>query len=213
MILPGLTDALAHVAFNRVELSQWHTPDNLALSIARWCRDIIGPNTTILEPSAGGGAFLRAALDVGASPANLTAIELDPRWATRLTDEFPSSTVEHRDYLTRPIRDHFDICLMNPPYEKGADGRFLDKALQESERVIALVRTVALNGAERHERVWSRCGPGAPAVMRRLVLFRTRPSFGSTADADGAKSDFCVVDISRRTDADPFHAPTLVAWW
>ena len=77
------------------EFQQWHTPPKLAERMATeftWrsptgiCQPVFGPSTVVLEPSAGGGALVRAALDQGVR--GVVAVELDPEWIQRLHVRF-----------------------------------------------------------------------------------------------------------------------------
>lgn len=205
--LPGID---MEPAFDRLSLSQWHTPFSLAVRMAKWAGAAI-QTQRILEPSAGGGVLVRAAIGYGANPSAIDAIELDARWAERLRAIDPRMQVEHRDYLVRPARDHrYDLALMNPPYEDGLDGMFLAKAMDESDRVIALIRTVALNGDDRYERVWRRCRPAGDFMVSGLAILAQRPDFGGV---HGAATDFVVVRLARRDLYDERHAMNTVEWW
>ena len=210
MNLPGID---MDPAFDRLALSQWHTPPALALRMARWAgRGIC--QQRIVEPSAGGGALVKAAIECGANPTAITAIEVDPRWSKRLVEIGSIGEVANRDYLTRPARDHrYDLALMNPPYEGGADGKFLSKAMDESDRVIALIRTVALNGDDRHKLVWRRCANGADFAVTGLAFLSKRPDFGGE---HGAMADFVCVKMARRFlwEAGNMAVPDCrVEWW
>ena len=80
------------------DLSQWFTPDHLALRVAVW--GLAGSQAlTILEPSAGGGALVRAARMARPS-ARVLAYEIDPYWARRLGAEEPSACILEADALT-----------------------------------------------------------------------------------------------------------------
>jgi len=183
---------------NNAALSQWFTRPDLARRIVAWCGNI-GPTNNIrrvLEPGAGSGALVRPLLDRG---VDVTAHEIDPAWAQHLRDTTGATVVEG-DYLeAAPPAEPYCLAVMNPPYEKGADGRHLAKAMDESLRVVALVRCNALFGAERHRHVWSRIGtPTEPGEwwMSGLALLVGRPGF----DGPGATSpmhEFCVVKLTR----------------
>lgn len=207
MTLPGID---MEPALDRLALSQWHTPPALALRMAKWAGGAIRLSR-ILEPSAGGGALVRAAIECEAKAGAIDAIELDPRWATKLRDIGGGLRIENRDYLVRPARDHrYDLCLQNPPYEGGMDGRFLGKAMDESDRVIALVRTVALHGDERFRTVWRRCQADGDFALIGLAILSARPDFGGE---HSAMADFCVVKLARRSLRLAEQTGTHVEWW
>lgn len=196
-------------------LSQWHTPDALGARLAEWTGRL-PRSSRVLEPSAGSGALVRPMLDGGAwalsSPAQITACELDPRWAAHLRETCPGVAVEEGDYLARPEpAEPYDLALMNPPYEGGADSLFVAKAMRESRRVVALVRSAFLHGAARHERVWSQVERGDWRLVGIAYLVG-RPSFSAAGEASGSPlSDFIAIKLSRIWhEADP---RTGVEWW
>lgn len=193
---------------DRETLSAWFTPPALARRMVAWCGDV-GRLDRILEPSAGRGSLVEAIRERSDAP-RITAHELDPRsvaWLRGL--DFPRVDVVEGDYLAAPApAARYDLCVQNPPYENGQDGAFLEKAMNESERVVALVRLVALAGQERYRRVWSRVGEGREFVMAGLAILSARPDFGGE---DGAKADFAVVKLSRREVCTVDR--TAVEWW
>ena len=196
---------------DREALSQWFTPAPLARRMAAWVGfDALRATPRILEPSAGRGALIKA-ICVFAGAPHITAHELDPRHATYLREVYGqhNTRIVEGDYLAAPApAELYDLALMNPPYEGGLDGRFLEKAMDESERVIALIRLVALSGQERYRRVWSRVGEGLEFGMEGLAILSARPDFGGEGQA---KSDFAVVKLMRGHGGPA--QKTLVEWW
>lgn len=210
LVLPGMQDDYERVAFDRLNLSQWFTPPWLAERIAIWTAQKylggrIPSEARILEPSAGAGRLVYPLIELGANPANMVVNDIDPKWVETLRDCLPdSATVTNHDYVRRDYgTEHFDICVANPPYENGLDGMFLSRAMDMSDRVIALVRTVALHGKERHELVWRRVTLGE-FHLRGIAYLTARPDFGGE---HGAQADFVVIDLDREAGA------TEVAWW
>ena len=193
------------------DLSQWFTPDHLALRVAVW--GLAGSQaSTILEPSAGGGALVRAARMARPS-ARVLAYEIDPYWAQRLASEDPSTCILEADALT--VRwPSVDAVIMNPPYESGRDGDFLERALEAAPRVVAILRLSALAGLRRHAGVWSRCEPGGDFVLTGLAICAARPAFlEAGGEATSGRTEFCAVRLERSRYHSP-HAPsTRVEWW
>lgn len=196
---------------DREALSQWFTPEPLARQMAAWVGfDALRATHRILEPSAGCGALIKA-IRVFAGAPHITAHELDPRHAVHLRVHYGAgnTSVLEGDYLEAPApRLRYDLALMNPPYEGGLDGRFLEKAMDESERVVALIRLVALAGQERCRRVWSRVGPGREFEMTGLGIMSARPDFGGNGNA---KSDFAAVKLMRSEFNE--GRGCAVEWW
>lgn len=201
LALPGI-DTLPPARERRAALSQWFTPARIAKRMALWAGDVDG---LVLEPSAGDGALVNAwqSLDDAFPPRPVVAVEIDINFCA-----------EHgwrcEDYLTRAAPpERYALALMNPPYEGGLDGAFLAKAMDECDRVIALIRLAALAGAGRHADVWRRVEENRDGWwMPGLAIFSSRPSFDGPIDGS-AKSDFVCVKLSR------VGAPerTAVEWW
>ncbi|BCA57704.1 DUF4942 domain-containing protein [Sphingomonas sp. HMP6] len=78
------------------------------------------PGMRVLEPSAGTGMFVKAALEKG---ADVTCIEIQPGLAHELRVVHWFSDVRTADFLEmKPDADDlFDVILMNPPFDRGRD--------------------------------------------------------------------------------------------
>lgn len=173
-------------------LDQWFTPPDIARRMvaeaARWC--LLPPR--VLEPSSGAGAISEC-LARRFPFAELTRYEIDPALCAR-------TGATEADFLRVDGSLRWDLCVMNPPYSNGRDGEFLAKAAEQCEVVVALIRTHALHGVDRHAAVWSKRG------ARRVNLFVRRPSFDGPTDGN-PQHEFCVVVIG------PGIIPAGVEWW
>jgi predicted RNA methylase len=186
-------------------LAQWFTPPKLAKRIAE---RFLPHNATVLEPTAGGGSLVQAAIDADA--ARVCAVEIDPRWVTRLQARFEGApvTVHAHSFFDIEGAEGIDTILMNPPDNKASGLHvvdFLEHALNLSGwspwcDVVALIRAAALYGVERAERVWSR------ASVSNIVHLARRPAYG---DSDsGGKQDWCVVRFRQGPPRD-----ARPEWW
>jgi predicted RNA methylase len=193
------------------KLSQWFTPDHLALKVAVW--GLAGSNaSTILEPSAGGGALVRAAR-IARFSAKVYAYEIDPYWARRVGSEDPSVCILEADALT-VTWPKVDAVIMNPPYENGHDGEFLERALEAAPRVVAILRLSALAGLQRHQGVWSRCESGGDFALTGLAICAARPSFlEAGGDPTSGRTEFCAVRLERSRYHSSCVPQTRVEWW
>lgn len=200
--LPALSD-------RQRALAQWWTPPELARRLAEFA--LQGTRfPRVLDPAAGAGALLDAIFNERPM-AQVTAVEVDPRWAAELRQQrlargWTNDVVE-ADYLTTPMAD-YDVVVMNPPYEGGRDAEFLERAMLHAPRIAALLRVNALTGLYRHERVWSRIG--IDWQMTGLAYCARRPQFLAAGVAVGsAESDFCAVRLERGKRRRKTH----VEWW
>lgn len=230
---PGMD--LAPIVRSESDAGQWFTPADIAWRMRRWAGN--APIRFALEPSAGSGNLVHALHirqsgngEQEFSSTEIDAYEIDPHYAAKLRARFPHDpdfnsggdiTVHQADYLSAPRAGvPYDLGLANPPYEDGKDGAFLAKMMDDCQRIIALVRLAALVGQARTETVWKRCQPGGDFALRGLALFAGRPRFeagraiGDREDGGSAKADFCVVKLSRRTEAERgVDVPTSIEWW
>jgi predicted RNA methylase len=204
LTLPGV-DTLPVERERQRALSQWWTPPDLARRVAKLAVEGLR-FPSVIEPSAGSGVLARAVLDERPM-ARLVAVELDPTWATILRAVLGGDSVIEGDFLTAPVGSA-DVVVMNPPYEGGLDGAFLERAMKLAPRVVALLRLNALVGQERHDRVWSRIGRGWHLDV--VAYCARRPVFLAAGEAtDGAKSDFVAVRLVQARG----RRKTRTEWW
>lgn len=172
-----------------------YTPDSLALAIARHVAPLASPAGTavrVLEPSVGGGAFVRAARQVwpGASASITTGVDADPSAAGLSMVELPKvgDWPEVARSLTGP---RFDVCLMNPPFGDAVGMAVtvahVRAAIEASNLTACILPCPYLTGAEFHDGAGKRHGgvlakhPPArvlrvvdrpwPAVLREVLVF------------------------------------------
>lgn len=188
----------------------WPTPPWLAERIVEWADPIAGES--IVEPSAGDGALVRAirahdARRCGVHEWSLvTAVELrherEPELRAAGADDvvigdWPTvaATWSMRD------RPTFDLAISNPPFSLVA--QHLYPMVAVAHRAVVLLPLTALEGQERHREVWSR------VVLERLAILVSRPRFGGHTSPATA---YCVVEILRRRAGVNYQQPT-VEWW
>lgn len=176
--------------------SQWFTSRQLA---DRLVAALDGRPVDVLEPAAGSGVLIRALHARFGDQVPVVAVEKDARWANRLEDTMPPSVeVVCGDGLE--VQRGFHWALLNPPYEGGADVRFLRHAMDHARCVAGVFRSNILHGVGAHESIWS-----DKAWSWQIKLLVGRPRFSGT---DGSpRHEFCVV-IGRREPG-----PTQVEWW
>ena len=104
-------------------LGAYYTDAQVADFLVRWA--VREKHEKILDPSFGGGVFLRSAskrlADIGGSPIQVFGIELDQnvhsRVAEKLADEFdvPPCNLRHADFFTEPSSG-VEVVVGNPPF-------------------------------------------------------------------------------------------------
>lgn len=189
--------------------SQWDTREDLADAIVELAE--LSDTARVLEPSAGRGALVRA-IRKSCPDAEITAIEIDPARCAllqQLVDEEILNVVREGDFLSVELGEQsFDASISNTPYENGADGKHLAHQMQLAPRVVAVLRTNALHGSERFERVWKRCKPAGDWGLHTLIYLASRPDFESVIADGNARSDFVLVRLDRG-----YRGKTHVDWF
>jgi len=108
-------------AAERNKLGQFATPPELALSIARYVRDVAGLSAVrFLDPAIGTGSFFSAIRET--FPADTietaTGIELDSTFADAAESLWSKSglNVVRGDFTKQPPQNRYNLVLTNPPY-------------------------------------------------------------------------------------------------
>lgn len=115
----------------------------------------IDPDWRVLEPAAGEGAIVHALMRLAQPPREIVAIELHKPFANNLRASCEQygdrvRVVNHDYFKTKAPDDNpFDIAVLNPPYLKFLDVRFVKKALVDSHRIAALLLASSLNNPKR----------------------------------------------------------------
>ena len=130
---PGdrINDAVAtgQIIDPKKEFQFFETPPELARRMVKLCGLMAGQR--ILEPSAGSGSLIRAAVNdaSGFDCCRVTAVELDPKRIAELQEmrsRFLNATEENfeilqGDFLKSPNFRQFGRIVMNPPFRNGQD--------------------------------------------------------------------------------------------
>jgi adenine-specific DNA-methyltransferase len=131
----------------------YYTPTALALPLARW--GLAGGARTVLEPSCGDGAILKALAAVATSPLAVDAVELIEVEAARAclaAAALPGATVHRAEYLRwaseLPDDRRYDLVIGNPPYIRY---QYFDDDL--TDRAVALLQAAGVPWS-RHVNAW-----------------------------------------------------------
>lgn len=139
---------------------QFFTPEALAAELISLAD--LRPGQSVLEPSAGDGALIRAAVS-STHDLSIWAYEIDPILRAKLTsDFFPQfgSGGLACDFMEAAGRPAFDRVIMNPPFGRGKDMAHVLKAfsmLKPGGRLVAIMSphwTFASDKASADFRLW-----------------------------------------------------------
>lgn len=156
---------------SRAALDAYYTPDAVALRCVRWLSLRIPTPRRIVEPSVGGGSWVRAVRQVW--PAALVdAYDVNPAApGLALADR-----AEVADWLTvRP--QGWDLVLGNPPYDL-AD-RHITHSVRAGSGVALLLRETITGGVARWRDLWSRCPPAWIGKLPERVTWEGASSHDS----------------------------------
>ncbi|QCB51988.1 SAM-dependent methyltransferase [Rhodococcus sp. PAMC28707] len=99
----------------------YYTPDHVARYLTRWA--LADGATSVLEPSCGDGAFLKAVVELDQPPATVHGVELDPSEAAKAQKVLgrPSKArkvfaMDFLSYAQMPGRSRYDAAVGNPPF-------------------------------------------------------------------------------------------------
>ena len=156
------------------ELDQYFTRDDVARACVKMLP--IQPGESVLEPHAGGGAFLRALVATG---ADLYAYDRDlspsDRWGVQVSGmwegDFLSVEPDPGGYV-------FDWIVGNPPYNEAE--AHIRKALQLAPNVAFLLRAGLMTPLKRE-------GLRREFPVDEFHLLAPRPPFGDTMSVDGTE--------------------------
>lgn len=173
---------------DRIPLDAYYTPDDVALACVRTLPDLGG--AFVLEPSVGGGAFVRAIRSVSI-PIVIAGIDVNPDapgfgWCDEV---FHGGFVGWSDPWGRSP----DWIIGNPPYSEAEP--HVRRALSLAPNVAMLLRLAFLE-SEKRRTLWAKHPPASVHVLSR------RPSFTGGGTDSAAYGWF----VWRR---DHVGAPTL----
>lgn len=166
----------SRTAATRRSLDRYYTPDEVAQACVATLPILDGD--TVLEPSAGAGAFLRA-VRASFPCSRLRALDLDPASPARLPEN-GGFEVEHADFGTwaPPEGERVEWVVGNPPYNSAIE--HVEAALRVASVGVAfLLRLTFLESLDRVS-FWRSTG----ASLDEVRVLARRPSFtGSGTDS------------------------------
>ena len=121
--------------FDYNSTSECVTPLGLALSHT----PKIKPDQRVIIPAAGIGTYVLAALIKGASPENITAVEISPsyhRLGSGMFSRFGVNYVLENFLEWDPGMESFDVAICNPPYQRGRNSDFYIQFLKKTNEIL-----------------------------------------------------------------------------
>jgi hypothetical protein len=166
-------------ATERRELDRYYTPDPLAAALVTLLP--IRPLSVVIEPSVGGGAWVRA-VRAHQPGATIVGVDLDPaaRGLDLVDHAHVGSWPDIADDVVRVAVGSRPFWVVgNPPYSEALE--HVEAALPHADGVAFLLRLAFLEGVARFERLWSH---GHGTRLSDVYVLADRPSFtGSGTDA------------------------------
>lgn len=173
----------------RDPLDRYYTPDELAAELLRYIPITPGADLRVLEPSVGGGAWVRAIeRDDAWDSAEVHVCDIDPQAPGLI---HPRAVEAYGcGFLALCQDSRYDVILGNPPYRDAeAHVRWaLDLAPQG---VVAFLLRLSFLASMRRAKLWRE------HRLSRLVVLSSRPSFtGKGTDS----SDYALFVWDRRPE-------------
>lgn len=177
-------DRAEQLAPGRTLLDRYYTPARLARAIVKAVGELETISGVTLEPSAGGGAFARAILDL--TSAEVIVSDLNPEapvlmacaWNRRRAagDRYPCAFYSGREFTSIDFI-HPSWIIGNPPFNKAEE--HVRHALKLSRRVVFLLRA-SFSSSKGRISFWKENPP------RHVWQLAERPSFttGATENAE-----------------------------
>lgn len=132
----GLAVEQGTIVDRKKELQAFYTPDALAIHIVaeHACLQV---GDTVLEPSAGQGALVRAIICGSVSPVDITAIDIDPESKHHM----PAGVSFIQGDFLEVCKDLplFDVVVTNPPFTKGQAVAHVHAALSLARRTLVAI--------------------------------------------------------------------------
>ncbi len=166
-------------------LDAFYTPDAVALALVME-EKLWGVST--LEPSVGGGAWVRALRRASASPGPIWGCDINHQaQGLRLCDRGYVA-----DFQSLRMEGVPEQVVGNPPYNQAI--QHVEKAFKLSAfRVAFLLRITFLAGQDRWDRLWN-VPPGGEMAwrLRKVVVLPERPSFTGNGATDPVDYAFLI---------------------
>ena len=162
----------------RIANDAYYTPDALATAlVAKLNADGFWSGGHVLEPSAGGGAFVRAAAAIKPHPQTITAIDIDPVANDRLRRSDTPARVVHQDF--RDAVGEYELIVGNPPFSAAQEHTELALSRRSEAGTVAFLLRLAFLETQGRAQFW-RDNPAS-----KVYVLSERPSF------TGGKTDSC----------------------
>lgn len=148
-------------------------------------RDCFWRGGTVLEPSAGRGAFVRATMDLVIQPTAVYVNDIDPVRVAELRSTL-AVVSSNRDFAE--VRGQYDLIVGNPPYSHAEAHVRHALSLRSRCGVVAFLLRLAFLESQERVPFWKE----HPAS--KIYVLSQRPSFTGDGGSDKAAYGFFVWD-------------------
>lgn len=162
----------------RDPLDRYYTPDEVAAAVVGWLR--IPPAWTVVEPSVGSGAWVRA-LRAAGHTGRIIGVDIDPQAAgLELVDE---AHVGDWTELAPRVGAGAQLHIGNPPFGPMVD--HIEASLAVCDRAVTLARGTFVELTKKRLEFWRRRTP----VIEWTI--GDRISFSGPVDHGGRTDSIC----------------------
>ena len=193
----------------RDPLDRYYTPDDVAFQLVRWMA--VPADLTVIEPSVGDGAFVRALRATG-HRGRIIGVDVDPDAAgLHLVDE-----AHVGDWPTVAGGLRADVLVGNPPFKPALD--HLRASLRAGRWVAMLARATWVEATVERAALWSAAAPVEEWTIGDRIRF-LGPSGVTKTDSVCHSMFFWRLPVRRQRWARQLVsvkrdlAPAPLGWW
>lgn len=179
----------------------YYTPDDLAAKLVYLLSARLLPGCRVLEPSAGGGAFVRALLPYE-RVCSIHALDVDPDApALSMPGTNKNYMTSCADFLNLPVRNFPHWVIGNPPFEDAE--KHVRHAMRLAKNGVAFLLRLAFLESVKREAFWGE------HPCSDIVVLTKRPCFTGNGKTDSCAYGFFIRNTKYPTPQGRTHLHIL----